>query len=323
MKWNKSDWIFVLILLIIYIFAATIQPGTSIYNWISDIASSWRSLSQNQPFAILITLLSCSIGNTTLFIGFIPFPIIVFDIAKYYEPWWLLGIIGGIGAGIGEFSTYIIGWFVGSAKNKNIQEFNARFIPIKEKMEQNPKLIPTMTFLFAATPLPDDIIMVPFGIMKYPLWKGLLPCILGKIVMITIFTAIGNAVGENTEALNLLIDEYPILFFLHLFVPSTEINPSIDLIQFTLVIWMLWFISRITPKSSIERGEDFIHAFSDLHDTAEIYTYCPTIINDNKFNECLRTSPLKDPLEIFDVCYNRHIFKKKCARPFSHDFKNR
>lgn len=43
-------------------------------------------------------------------------------------------------------------------------------------------------FIFAATPLPDDIYIVPAGLMKFPFWRFLLANTAGKIVLAT-FTA--------------------------------------------------------------------------------------------------------------------------------------
>ena len=38
-------------------------------------------------------------------------------------------------------------------------------------------------FLFALTPLPDDLLFIPLGIMRYNFLKAFIPSILGKILM--------------------------------------------------------------------------------------------------------------------------------------------
>lgn len=40
-------------------------------------------------------------------------------------------------------------------------------------------------FIFAATPLPDDIYIVPAGLMKFPFWRFLIANTAGKIVLAT------------------------------------------------------------------------------------------------------------------------------------------
>jgi uncharacterized membrane protein YdjX (TVP38/TMEM64 family) len=59
-------------------------------------------------------------------------------------------------------------------------------------------------FLFALTPLPDDLLFIPLGIMHYSLTKALLACFIGKLCMSFIiaysgkisFDFIQNVFGE-------------------------------------------------------------------------------------------------------------------------------
>ena len=38
-------------------------------------------------------------------------------------------------------------------------------------------------FLFALTPLPDDLLFIPLGVMRYSLIRALIPALIGKICM--------------------------------------------------------------------------------------------------------------------------------------------
>ena len=38
-------------------------------------------------------------------------------------------------------------------------------------------------FLFALTPLPDDLLFIPLGIMRYKFIKAFIPCVIGKLLM--------------------------------------------------------------------------------------------------------------------------------------------
>ena len=42
---------------------------------------------------------------------------------------------------------------------------------------------PVLVFLFALTPLPDDLLFIPLGISRYNFVKVFIPCLLGKIIM--------------------------------------------------------------------------------------------------------------------------------------------
>jgi uncharacterized membrane protein YdjX (TVP38/TMEM64 family) len=93
---------------------------------------------------------------------------------------------------------------------------------------QNKKRAPVYIFLFALTPLPDDILFLPLGIMKYPFWKCIIPAWIGKNFTILfycvwpIFVAIGltsQGISTNdassiiTEAILLLVT-ITVMFFI-------------------------------------------------------------------------------------------------------------
>jgi hypothetical protein len=69
-------------------------------------------------------------------------------------------------------------------------------------------------FLFALTPLPDDILFLPLGMMKYSFWKCIIPGWLGKnfttlfYCMWPILIALGfTASGINSDAFSSIITE--------------------------------------------------------------------------------------------------------------------
>jgi membrane protein DedA with SNARE-associated domain len=42
---------------------------------------------------------------------------------------------------------------------------------------------PVVIFVFSLTPLPDDLIFIPLGVMRYSITRAFLPALLGKLVM--------------------------------------------------------------------------------------------------------------------------------------------
>jgi membrane protein YqaA with SNARE-associated domain len=89
----------------------------------------------------------------------------------------LLAVAGGIGAGIGEFSGYALGYYGRAIISEKRQR----------KMDYMVKVLnhygPGVIFLFALTPLPDDLLFIPLGIMRYSFIKAFIPCFLGKLLM--------------------------------------------------------------------------------------------------------------------------------------------
>ena len=45
---------------------------------------------------------------------------------------------------------------------------------------------PAAIFFFALTPLPDDLLFIPLGVMRYPFLKAFIPALFGKTLMMFI-----------------------------------------------------------------------------------------------------------------------------------------
>jgi membrane protein YqaA with SNARE-associated domain len=113
----------------------------------------------------------------------IPCTVIIFTLgglrvgeAWVFEPLWI-AVAAGIGSAIGEFSGYLLG--VGgrkviSEKYKKKMNFLVRVFN---------KYGSITIFLFALTPLPDDLLFIPMGVMRYSIIKAFIPALIGKFCM--------------------------------------------------------------------------------------------------------------------------------------------
>jgi len=119
----------------------------------------------------------------------------------------LLTVAGGLGSGVGEFSGYILGYYGRSVISEKQQRKMDYMIRIFDHYG------PITIFLFALTPLPDDLLFIPLGILRYKFIKAFIPCILGKTLMCAILAyggqmfgnILGIIFGESTPEMNLLI----------------------------------------------------------------------------------------------------------------------
>jgi len=113
----------------------------------------------------------------------IPYTVIIFTLgglrvgeAWVFEPLWI-AVAAGIGSAFGEFSGYLLG--VGG--RKVISE------KYKKKMDFLVKVFnkygSITIFLFALTPLPDDLLFIPMGVMRYSIIKAFIPALIGKFFM--------------------------------------------------------------------------------------------------------------------------------------------
>jgi membrane protein YqaA with SNARE-associated domain len=98
----------------------------------------------------------------------------------------LLGIFSGLGAGLGKISSYFYG--------RGAREYVVRGRYAK-KFDLIKRVFGRYIFLAilfgSATPMPDDFIFIPVGIMKYSLWKTVIGLVAGKVFLSIVF-AVGG-----------------------------------------------------------------------------------------------------------------------------------
>jgi len=102
--------------------------------------------------------------------------LVIFGLGSVLDPV-LVAISGGLGAALGEFSGYALGYY-GRSK---ISEERRKKMDFMLKVFD--KYGPFAIFLFALTPLPDDLLFIPLGVMRYSFVKAFIPAILGKTLM--------------------------------------------------------------------------------------------------------------------------------------------
>ena len=136
---------------------------------------SWMRIFAEQYGYLGIFLISL-LGAMSIFLP-VPYTVVIFILGGLptFDPIWI-AVAAGLGAAIGEFSGYLIG--VGG--RRVIKD------KYKKKMDFLTKLFnkygPVAIFVFALTPLPDDLLFIPLGVMRYNLLRAFLPAILGKFL---------------------------------------------------------------------------------------------------------------------------------------------
>jgi membrane protein YqaA with SNARE-associated domain len=116
------------------------------------------------------------IGSSTIIFP-IPSAAFVFATGAILNPF-LIGLVSGIGSAIGESTGYALG--LGGRK-----VIKRKW---KKTFEKTEKLFQKyggffVILLFAGTPLPDDITGVVAGILRYPLKKFFVACLIGKVIL--------------------------------------------------------------------------------------------------------------------------------------------
>jgi len=132
-----------------------------------------QQLAQNYGYfgIFLISL----IGALSIFFP-LPYTVVIFTLGGLFDPF-LIAIAAGLGSAVGEFSGYLLGYYgrkVISAERRRKMEFMVRVFD---------RFGSITIFLFALTPLPDDLLFIPLGIMRYSLLRAFIPALIGKVSM--------------------------------------------------------------------------------------------------------------------------------------------
>ncbi len=152
--------------------------------------STYQAQITTLRIGLWITFIICILGNILPLPT--PYVLITWLVAQtYIEQNLLIPLLVAFIASLGSLLGEITGYFIGRGAGKILEEkdysnTNSIFIIL----EKNPKLAPFLIYLFGATPLNDDIITVPLGMIKYPIRKTIFWCWLGKLTMMIVFAYI-------------------------------------------------------------------------------------------------------------------------------------
>lgn len=147
-----------------------------------DIWDWMGGLIQNYGYAGAFLL--SIFGNLTIFFP-VPFTITIYIFGATLNPL-ILGIVCGLGSTIGEFSAYL----VGRGGRELIDDRYGQRLENAKKLVQRYGMF--IIFLFAALPLPDDLILIPLGMIKYSLRKAIVAAFLGKVTMCVVVAYAGR-----------------------------------------------------------------------------------------------------------------------------------
>ncbi|TFG33990.1 hypothetical protein EU527_05545 [Candidatus Thorarchaeota archaeon] len=178
---DKGFAVSISIILIYWIILVTspiiTSPLSQFFEWMAEIAiilGYWG------------TFLACLLGSASVIVE-VPFAGIPFVLGGLrdsltgpflFNPW-IIGIISGIGATIGDMTSYALGYFGRRFADEANSSGFSRFI------DHHPRATPLAVFILASTPMPLDPAVVALGIARYQWWKLFVPCLVGEIIFLT------------------------------------------------------------------------------------------------------------------------------------------
>ena len=148
-------------------------------NWLLD----WMEQFAHQ-FGYFGVFIISFIGSVSIVFP-VPYTIVIYLLGAVLDPFFV-AVSGGLGSALGEFSGYTLGYYgrtVVSEKRRRKMDYMVKVFD---------RYGPAAIFFFALTPLPDDLLFIPLGVMRYPFWKAFIPALFGKMLMTFILAYSGQ-----------------------------------------------------------------------------------------------------------------------------------
>jgi len=144
---------------------------------------------------ILVVFLVSIIGNMIPFFP-VPYLLFVITIASGFPGLGLFQIaaVSALGASIGKFVSYGLGY----GARRALSGSRARFDSFRKLVGGSSFLL---ALVFAALPLPDDIIFVPLGIIRYSPVKTFIALYSGKFFLTIVITYVARSSQGSLEGL--------------------------------------------------------------------------------------------------------------------------
>lgn len=218
MNLKKVDILFIILIVILTIFSIDLLFNETHQEAVENVSKYPQF--QDLGTGLLITFWVCVIGNL------IPFPtpyawVVCFSSQPFFDNLFipfLVAFVASLGCLIGEMGGYAIGR--GTAKIASEERLN-RLNKINQFIIKHPKILPFLIFIAALTPLNDDMITIPAGLLKYSFKKTIFFCWLGKLGLMLIFAYnlvnICSLIGGESWILS-IISLYIIVIMIYFFI---------------------------------------------------------------------------------------------------------
>lgn len=140
----------------------------------------------SMQYSYLGIFLTSLLGSMSIFFP-IPYTVVLFTLGSVeaFNPT-LVALASSLGAAVGEFSGYLLGL----GGRKVVSEKGRRNVEFLLKIFGRYGAL--AIFIFALTPLPDDLLFIPLGVMRYGFLRAFIPAFLGKLCMSLIIVYSGR-----------------------------------------------------------------------------------------------------------------------------------
>ncbi len=185
LKVKKIDLILIILLIILTILSLDLLINASHREAIENISRYPQF--QDLGSGLFITFLVCMIGNLLP----VPTPytfVVCFSAQPFRELNVFIPLLGGfiasLGCLVGEMGGYLVGRgaseLISAQRSDTLKKY-------QQFLVDHPKLAPLLIYIFGLTPLNDDMITIPLGLIKYDIKKTIFWIWFGKFGLMLIF----------------------------------------------------------------------------------------------------------------------------------------
>lgn len=126
-----------------------------------------------EEYGYLGAFLVSLVANGTIILP-MPGLILLFALGASFNPL-LVGLASALGGSFGEMTGYLAG-----VSGRGVLQDNRAYVNAVGWLK---KWGMAVIFLFTVTPLPVDLVGIAAGALRYPVWKFLVVCFLGKAIL--------------------------------------------------------------------------------------------------------------------------------------------
>ncbi len=148
----------------------------------ADLAQLLAQLAYS--YGYLGVFLASLLGSLVPFLP-VPYLIVVVLLSGTLDPL-TLGLVAGVGGALGKTTSYLLGrsgYMMSGERTKKNLRFLGGFVRRYGALG---------VFVFAVTPLPDDLYLVPLGMLRYPFWRLMAVNTAGKVILSTALAYFGR-----------------------------------------------------------------------------------------------------------------------------------
>jgi membrane protein YqaA with SNARE-associated domain len=229
---KRVDQVFAVSLVLIFIYWIILMLNlgsasflSNLFEWITEDA-----IVLGYPGTFLVSLLGSA--SVVVEVPFAGVPFVLGGLREgitgpfLFDPW-LLGLLSGVGATIGDMTSYALGYL----GRRVVDEVNTQ--GFSKFVNDYPRATPVAVFILASTPLPLDPAVVALGVARYSWWKLFLPCLVGEIVFLTVVSWAGR----------LSLDWF--LGILGIGVPVTITSAAVEVLSILLLVVTVYLAVRL------------------------------------------------------------------------------